>query len=124
MYHRYCLPLNKTSLLILHPDEGSPLIVQVTAKHAGESVIDELTEFYLAHHEITHAIENLIYAHIRTPLPENVEVEVEGAGFLLRGTRKSWSFGKTIEIKWGDEVIKPAEDKWTFVIRTLRSGRS
>jgi len=122
MYHPYYLPLNKTTLILLHPDENSPFVVQVTAKHAGESVIDELIEFYLAHHEITHAIENLIYAHIRTPLPENVEVE--GAGFLLRGTRKPWSYGKTIKIKWGDEVIKPAEDKWTFIIHTVGFKRS
>lgn len=53
MYHSYCLPLNKTTLILLHPDENSPFVVQVTAKYAGESVIDELIEFYLAHHEIT-----------------------------------------------------------------------
>lgn len=124
MYHRDCIPLNKTSLIFLHPDQTptrNPLIAQVTVRHAGESVVDELAQFYVFHHEITYAIETLICAHISTPLPPTLEIE--GEGFVIRATRKSWVYGRNLEIRWGDLRVVPLEDKWTFVVHSTRIWR-
>ncbi|KAF7761423.1 hypothetical protein Agabi119p4_9415 [Agaricus bisporus var. burnettii] len=118
MFTSYYLPLNRTSLLLLHPQHPNPkqrpIVVQITTKMANERVVDEMTQFYLSHKDITKAIENLLCAHISTPVPR--QVEIEGDGFLLRGSHKPWSYGRTISIKWGDQNLQPADDKWTFVI--------
>ncbi|KAF9443115.1 hypothetical protein P691DRAFT_680199 [Macrolepiota fuliginosa MF-IS2] len=122
MYTSTCIPLNKTTLLLLHAPK--PVVVQVTIKHAGNSIINELSQFYLNHHEISNAIEILLNAHLSTPLPPSTHtVEITGDGFTLHGTRRPWPYGQTIRVTWGDEIVKPAEDKWTFVVHATAVSR-
>ena len=77
------------------------------------------------------AIESLVFAHIFTALPK--EVHVRGPGYILTGSewinfaifeqslqmwttgRKPWESGKTLSLNWGENVIRPCEDKWNFV---------
>lgn len=58
MLTSYYLPLNRTNLILLHSQrtdstERKPIVVQVTTKMARERVIDEMTQFYLSHRDIT-----------------------------------------------------------------------
>ncbi|KAF9530232.1 hypothetical protein CPB83DRAFT_851218 [Crepidotus variabilis] len=91
---------------------GECYVVQVIIRQAYKNVVKELTAFYLSQFEITKAIESILYAHILAPLPE--EVRVEGSGFVLRGKRQPWVYGKTLELSWGQQNIKACDEKWSF----------
>ncbi|KAF8155612.1 hypothetical protein B0H34DRAFT_714036 [Crassisporium funariophilum] len=132
MYLRYYLPLNKSTLIFFRPSfassssDSSELerndghVVQVTLKQAQRDPVKELTTAFVSQHEITKAVESIIFAHIFTSLPKSIHVE--GRGYVLHGTRKPWEYGKKLSLKWGQRTVTPCEDKWTFVLE-ISEGR-
>jgi len=54
--------------------------------------------------------------HITTSLPP--EIVLEGKDYSLRGRREEWKFGKGLRLLWGDEEVRPCDDKWVFVFET------
>ena len=78
---------------------------------------------------IKRAVENLMYAHIHTPLPE--QVQLVGENYILNGSkcalaqfcgaladgwtaRKAWKYGQRLDLMCGDQRIEPCCDKWIF----------
>lgn len=121
MYMRYYLPLNKSSLVFFPPqslvDLQGPYIVQVMIKQAHKEAIHNILTFYLAQPEITKAIETVLIAHISVPLP--LEIQLDGDGYVLRGKRKQWDYGKGLELRWGDQPVRVADEKWLFMFETI-----
>ena len=76
-------------------------------------------------------VESLVGTHIFTYLP--AEIHIVGKGYILRGSeclllsnpmnlaftigaeREKWKFGKGLKLMWGDELVRPSDDKWVFV---------
>ncbi|KAM6503343.1 hypothetical protein JOM56_000286 [Amanita muscaria] len=113
----YCLYLNRAEL-VFYPfgvafDMGlQPTVVQpVPPRNRKQPSALELSTFFLAQHEIT-AVENVMYAHIHTPLPE--QVQLVGENYVLNGTRKAWKYGQRLGLMYGDQRIEPCCDKWIF----------
>lgn len=70
-----------------------------------------------------------MYAHIHTPLPE--QVQLVGENYVLNGSkrplaqfcgaladgwtaRKAWKYGQRLGLMYGDQRIEPCCDKWIF----------
>ncbi|KJA25641.1 hypothetical protein HYPSUDRAFT_199756 [Hypholoma sublateritium FD-334 SS-4] len=129
MAHNYYIPLNKPILLFFpHPNlhsehtsttgDSAGHVIMVTVKGAFQNNVSaEIPTFYLSQYEITKVIENLVYAHIFTSLPP--KVEVQGKGYALTGTRKTWEYGKTLQLAWGANELETGLEKWTFVFKVV-----
>ncbi|KAF8960313.1 hypothetical protein BDZ97DRAFT_2060702 [Flammula alnicola] len=125
-YTRYCIPLSKSTLLFFPPNasltdgknnETEGRVVLVTIKQSHQDTMKEITTFFVAQYEITKTIESLVFAHIFTYLPP--EVRIQGLGYIITGKRKTWNYGKTLKLKWGEKTVRPCEDKWTFIFETV-----
>ncbi|GLB42349.1 hypothetical protein LshimejAT787_1103640 [Lyophyllum shimeji] len=92
---------------------SEPQVVQVCIKPKGESTVDGLFKFFAAQKDITTAIESIVLAHIKSPLPASVIVQ--GEGYTLHGFRKPWAYGKRVRFTWGSREVSAAEDKWVFL---------
>ncbi|KAF8814797.1 hypothetical protein BYT27DRAFT_7156558 [Phlegmacium glaucopus] len=130
-YMQYYLPLNKSTLVFFPPSEqslssnqdsipqnGHGYVVQVMIKSTQENpTIEEITTAFIYQYEITKAVESIIFARIFMPLP--TEIRVEGKGYVLHGRRKTWVYGKSLQLKWGEICVRPCEDKWVFVLEVI-----
>ncbi|KDR80080.1 hypothetical protein GALMADRAFT_265265 [Galerina marginata CBS 339.88] len=139
-YMHYFIPLNQSTLLFFPSDpvqnpnvpvnpksdgkdlnnkseENGGYVVQVMIKQARRNVIKEMTTFFLVQYEITKVVESIVFAHIFSPMPP--EVRIEGRGYVLKGRRRSWDYGKTLNLRWGEDATKQCEDKWVFLFELV-----
>ncbi|KAK0242637.1 hypothetical protein EDD85DRAFT_296776 [Armillaria nabsnona] len=111
------LPLNKT-VLCFFPQQDSldcTHVGQVTVEtRTKDPTVPELVAYYNAQDDISKAIQRLFVGQIVCPLPQ--KIFLDGKGYKLTGTRKTWKYGKnTLDLRWGGDEIKPFTDKWTFL---------
>ncbi|KAF9058183.1 hypothetical protein BJ165DRAFT_114827 [Panaeolus papilionaceus] len=129
----YFLPINESRLVFFpHPPmpqvasdgdvgerhfknkSGRSCVVQVIIRQARKDVIEELTTFYLSQQEITKAVETVIYACLFAHIPELIQMH--GNGYTLYGRRKGWSYGKQLNLRWGDDGVNSVSEKWSFIL--------
>ncbi|PPQ80572.1 hypothetical protein CVT25_001606 [Psilocybe cyanescens] len=93
--------------------QSEAYVVQVKIKQAHDNEFKELSTFFLAQYDITKAVESVLFAHIFAIVPP--EICIEGDGYILRGKRTHWVYGQTLKLRWGQEHVRPCQDKWMFI---------
>ncbi|PFH50594.1 hypothetical protein AMATHDRAFT_144724, partial [Amanita thiersii Skay4041] len=81
----------------------------------------DVATFYLNQHDITQAIEHIVYAHIHTPFPG--KIKLVGEDYVLNGIRKDWAYGQRLTLTWGGQVIQPCSHKWIFEFEAITGPR-
>ncbi|KAK1220304.1 hypothetical protein PQX77_016929 [Marasmius sp. AFHP31] len=135
----YYLSLNRAALIFVPPQEAlgiqEPVVVQVIVSfaeaqnpfdtHTVLSSIDMLTYFYDIQVEVTQAVRNLVVYDLVTPLDlEDRNVDIDGQGYVLRGTKKKWRIAEQLDgaLRWGtgiDSKVLMATHKWIFELEML-----
>ncbi|KAK7044833.1 S-adenosyl-L-methionine-dependent methyltransferase [Favolaschia claudopus] len=86
--------------------------------HSTSPTLEEVAAFYNAQEEITITMQMILLENLINP-SEKV-VEIEGDGYMLIGTKKEWSYGRQLELTWGKEEVRAAEDKWVFSFSLIK----
>ncbi|KAJ7204834.1 hypothetical protein GGX14DRAFT_646519 [Mycena pura] len=66
------------------------------------------------------AVERVLFEDLvgARPLQTGKGVEIEGDGYVLVGVKMEWKYGRRLELRWGDEEVCVAAEKWVFHFRT------
>ncbi|KAK0453497.1 hypothetical protein EV421DRAFT_684466 [Armillaria borealis] len=111
------LPLNKTVLCFFPQQDGLDCthVGQVTVEtRTKDPTIPELVAYYNAQDDVSKVIQRLFVGQSFCPLPQ--KIFLDGNGYKLTGTRKTWNYGKnTLDLRWGGDEVKLFTDKWTFL---------
>ncbi|KAJ7061012.1 hypothetical protein C8F01DRAFT_1253484 [Mycena amicta] len=122
----YRLRLGESKLLFFPPQAAldASTVVQVIVKPLKRyPTRAEVAVFCDAQEDITAAVETIAFenltssssnAFVQTP----TKVEVKGDGYVLLGEKIKWVYGRELALKWGDEKLRMAEEKWVFYFRT------
>ncbi|TDL23969.1 hypothetical protein BD410DRAFT_786668 [Rickenella mellea] len=110
------LSLNESTLVFLPPHTiGSdlPKVAQVSVYAEGRgSLVESIASYFHVQRQISDLVMRVVCAHQVQPL--RTPVNFEGNGYTVVANTKQWVYGETLRLKWGDEVVEPCQEKWTF----------
>ncbi|KAJ7108700.1 hypothetical protein C8R44DRAFT_857624 [Mycena epipterygia] len=123
MSRSFRLALGKSTLIFFprQARDGLDLheshVVQVMMKsQAMHPTREEVAAYYDAQEDITVAVETIVLQNLVMPLCKIIVIE--GDGYVLTAEKKDWVYGRRLELRWGDEEVRPCGDKWVFYFRT------
>ncbi|KAJ7634610.1 hypothetical protein FB45DRAFT_909349 [Roridomyces roridus] len=139
----YRLPLGKPTLVFFPPQARTgptkakaakrkleePVVVQVMMDTVSRSPTrEEVAAYYDSdtQEEITAVVETILFDNVLNPhgYTPAKGFEIEGNGYILRGFKEDWKWGRRLLLEWGGTRVNPCADKWTFRFKWTGNGAS
>lgn len=115
---QFLLTLNDTTLVVL-PRTCTSLVydcvTQIHVKSITEKPdVDTLATYFLRQREVTLAI--AYTSASRAPPTNHV---MNGKDYLLDIETREWVYGRSLELRWGEERLVPCAVKWIVTFRAI-----